>query len=183
MTEEWWGKYKDNKQKNENKIFGQIDSELKRRFKAEKTPDDMYSICKTDNNYWKHYRNSENLDPDAVSLVLCKDTGCDLMYCQALSLKNDKSLNLYGCAEQYQNFRECYVKEKRKFNAAFSEEEWLKDRNTIPNYIEKNLALIKEQKERIDTYGENEVKKVVIKVDASKLINVPNSKVEEGYFD
>ena len=181
MTEEWWGKFKDNKQKNENKIFGHVESELKRRFKAEKTPDDMYTTCKTDNNYWKHYRNSENLDPDAVSLVLCKETGCDLMYCQALSQKNDKNLNLYGCTEQYHKFRECYIKEKRKFNAAFAEEDWLKDRNIIPTYIEKNLLLLKDQKERMKTYGENEIK--VIKVEPSKLIDVPKSKMEEGYFD
>ncbi len=180
MTEQWWRKFKDNKDKNENKIFGHVESELKRRFKSEKTPDDMYSTCKTDNNYWKHYRNSENLDQDAVSLVLCKETGCDLMYCQALSQKNDKSLNLYGCTEQYSKFRECYIREKRKFNAAFSEEEWLKDRNIIPNYIEKNLFILKDQKERMKTYGDD-IK--VIKVDESKLMEVPKSKVEEGYFD
>lgn len=87
MTEEYWRKYKENKDKTENKLFGEVESELKRRFKSEKTPDEMYSLCKTDNNYWRHYRNSENLDPDSVSLVLCKDVGCDLMYCQALSIK------------------------------------------------------------------------------------------------
>ena len=180
MTEEWWRKYKDNKKQTENKIFGHVESELKRRFKSEKTPDDMYSICKTDNNYWKHYRASENLDTDAVSLVLCKDTGCDLMYCQALTMKMDNTQNLYGCTEQYHKFRECYVREKRRFNASYSEEDWLKDRNIIPNYIEKQLLLLKEQKERIKTYGD-EVK--VIKVDESKIVKVPKEKIEEGYFD
>ena len=87
MTEQWWKTYKANKDKTENKLFGVVESELKRKFKSEKTPDEMYSICKTDNNYWRHYRNSENLDPDAVSLVLCKEIGCDLMYCQALQIK------------------------------------------------------------------------------------------------
>ena len=183
MTEEYWRKFKDNKDKNENKVFGHIDSELKRRFKAEKTPDDMYTTCKTDNNYWKHYRNSENLDPDAVSLVLCKDTGCDLMYCQALSQsqkQKDKSLNLFGCTEQYNNFRECYIKEKRKFNAAFSEEDWLGNRQIIPIYVEKELKILKEQKERTKTFGDGVT---VIKADNSKLVDVPKSKMEEGYFD
>jgi hypothetical protein len=42
MTEEWWRQYKDNKQKSENKIFTDIESELKRRFKSEKKPEEMY---------------------------------------------------------------------------------------------------------------------------------------------
>jgi hypothetical protein len=171
--------------KNENKVFGHVESELKRRFKAEKTPDDMYQICKTDNNYWKHYRHSENLDPDAVSLVLCKDSGCDLMYCQALAQsqkQKDKNLNLYGCSEQYNNFRECYIKEKRRFNFAFPEDEWLSNRQIIPNYIEKQLLILKEQKERLNTFGEG-VK--VIKLDNNKLVDVKKTKMEmeEGYYD
>jgi len=85
MTEEWWRQYKKNKDKNENKFFSDVESELKRKFKNEKHPDEKYSMCKTDNNYWKHYRASENLDDEAVSLTLCKDVGCDLMYCQDLT--------------------------------------------------------------------------------------------------
>ena len=87
MTEEWWKSFKKNKDKTENHLFGVVESELKKKFKRDKTPDEMYSMCKTDNNYWKHYRHSESLDPDSISLVLCKEIGCDLMYCQALQLK------------------------------------------------------------------------------------------------
>jgi hypothetical protein len=180
MTEEWWRQYKDNKQKSENKIFTDIESELKRRFKSEKKPEEMYSMCLTDNNYWKHYRWSENLDPDAVSLVLCKDVGCDLMYCQALTMQGKDEM--YGCVEQYQNFRDCYIKEKRKFFGKNKESDWLLNRNLIPEYIDQELTIRKEQKEKDKLFGEIKV----IKVDESKLRSVPKSKVEmtekEGYF-
>jgi len=138
----------------------------------------MYSLCTTDNNYWKHFRNSENLDPDSVSLVLCKDTGCDLMYCQALTVKGNHEM--YGCVEQYENFRSCYIKEKRKFNFFHKEEEWLNNRNLIPEYIEKQLVKIKEEKmmEKEDGLAQGDIKK--IKVDQSKLVDLP--KKMEGYF-
>jgi hypothetical protein len=176
MTEEWWRKYKDNKDKNENKIFTQVESELKRRFKNDRTPEELYSMCKTDNNYWKHYRHSENLDPDAISLVLCKDIGCDLMYCQTKTHKSKPEEEFFGCKEQYNTFRECYVTEKRKFNASHKEEEWLINRKLIPEYIEKQLIIQKEQKDRLKDYTDM---KVVAKVDESKIVDVKN---KVGYF-
>lgn len=178
MTEEWWRQYKHNKDKNENKLFGMVESELKRKFKNERSPEELYSMCKTDNNYWKHYRASQNLDPDSISTVLCKDVGCDLMYCQVLTNKNKDNIQLYGCSEQYNNFRDCYLKEKRKFNALHTEEEWLSNREIIPQYIEKQLLIMKEQKERTNTFGEPKV----IKIEESKMINVPKQKQEQGYF-
>jgi hypothetical protein len=33
MTEKWWRDYLDNKKKSENKLFSEIESELKRKFK------------------------------------------------------------------------------------------------------------------------------------------------------
>jgi hypothetical protein len=177
MTEEWWRRYKDNKTKNENKLFTEIESDLKRRFKNEKKPDEMYSMCKTDNNYWKHYRWSDNLDPDAVSLVLCKDYGCDLMYCQALT--HEGKNQTYGCTEQYHTFRDCYVKEKRKFNAVHKENEWLSNRNIIPEYIDQQLAIMKEQKDRVSKYGEVKV----VKMDNNKMVEVPKEmNQKQGYF-
>ena len=176
MTEEWWRRYKDNKDKNENKLFSTVESELKRKFKNDKSPEELYSMCKTDNNYWKHYRHSENLDPDSISLVLCKDSGCDLMYCQAMTYKSKPQDEFFGCREQYQAMRNCYITEKRKFNSMHSEEEWLSNRQLIPEYIEKQLMIMKEQKERLKKMGDVQV----VKIDESKLVEVP--KMKEGYF-
>ena len=178
MTEKYWQNYKRNKKASENPLFNEIESELKRKFKSEKTPEEMYTLCKTDNNYWKHYRWSENLDQDSISLVLCKDVGCDLMYCQALTAKGKD--NLYGCKEQYNKFRDCYIYEKRKFNASYPDEnEWLNNRNIIPEYIDAQLKILKEQKSRIEKI--DDVK--IIKINENKLITVPKEmKQKDGYF-
>jgi hypothetical protein len=156
-----------------------VESELKRKFKNERSPEEFFSMCKTDNNYWKHYRGSENLDPDAVALVLCKDVGCDLMHCQVLSAQNKDDVKLYGCAQQYQNFRDCYIKEKRKFNFLNKEDEWLSNKSIIPEYIESQLKIMREQKDRMKTYGET-VK--VIQVEENKMVDVPKMKQNQGYF-
>lgn len=178
MTEEWWRKYNENKKKNTNPLYSNIESDIKRKFKNEKSPEEMYSMCMTDNNYWKHYRWSENLDPDSISLVLCKDYGCDLMYCQVLSM--DPKNEMYGCEDQMNTFRQCYVQEKRKFNSLHKEEEWLKDKNLIPEYIDNQLKILKEQKARIKLYGDMKV----IKIDENKMVNVPKevTQKEDSYF-
>ena len=146
MTEDYWQKYKKNKDKSSNTLFGEVESEMKRRFKNEKTPDDMLLLCKTDNNFWKQYRMSENLDDDSVALSLCKTVGCELMYCQALTFSKKaqfKEIETYGCSEQYSMFRDCYLKEKRRFNVLVKEDDWKNDPQVIPEYIKKQLALAK----------------------------------------
>jgi len=53
----------------------------------DKHPDELYAICKTDNNYWRHYRASSKLSIDELSMMICKDVGCDLSYCQMMQWK------------------------------------------------------------------------------------------------
>jgi len=79
-----------------------------------------------------------------------------------------------------ENFRDCYVQEKRKFNLTHSEEEWLNNRKLIPEYIEKQLEIIKEQKLRVQTYGDLSQSQALQEEQPIK-INKPKS-MEEGYF-
>ena len=51
------------------------------------TEDDNTSICKTENNYWRHYRSSTKLGIDELAMMICRDVGCDLSYCQTLFAK------------------------------------------------------------------------------------------------
>lgn len=180
MTEEWWQKYKKNKEKTQNHLFNDVESELKRRFKAEKSPEEMFSMCKTDNNYWKHYRSSENLEEETIGVVLCKDIGCDLMYCQALTFSKQastKNIETYGCTEQFNALRHCYLTEKRKFNSKFTEKEWMENRQIIPEYIKKELQLRKIDKEKMK-YSNIDLPDVVpTQTDGKITVNK-----DDGYF-
>ena len=49
-----------------------------------KHPDELYAICRTENNFWRHYRASNKLSIDELSTLdddFCKEFGCDLSYC------------------------------------------------------------------------------------------------------
>jgi len=58
--------------------------EIRKEAIKEKHPDELYAICRTDNNYWRHYRASTKLSIDELSMMVCKEVGCDLQYCQHL---------------------------------------------------------------------------------------------------
>lgn len=149
MTERYWQFFKKNKENSGNDLFNEVESELKRRFKSEKTPQEMLLLCKTDNNYWKQYRLSDHLDVDSVAMVLCQDNGCEMMYCQALTFSKEASrrdIDTQGCTKQFNDYRSCYLSEKRKFNAKYQEKDWQEDPQLIPNYLKERLKLKKEDK-------------------------------------
>lgn len=202
MTEDFWQKFKRKKDRNSNYLFDTVESELKRKFKAEKTPEEMYSMCKTDNNYWKHFRLSKNLDIETVGLVLCKNVGCDLMYCQALTFNNNansRQLETYGCKEQFDALRECYISEKEKFSNRYKEEEWREDSSIIPNYLKEQLEtrkkLMLHNNGSLITYGNLKLPKIdenIIQEDNIDVNNYINNKEnknvmvmgkgKDGYF-
>ena len=88
---------------------------------------------------------------------------------------------MYGCTEQYSKLRECYLLEKRKFYARFPQQQWIKDKKIIPEYIEKQLELQKQKKGLPEKVLEQ---KQVLKLDESKLMNIKMKMKEEdqGYF-
>lgn len=154
MTEDYWQKFRKNKIESQSGFQVEVESELKRKFKNEKSPQEMMLLCKTDNNFWKQYRMSESLDDDSVAMVMCKDQGCEMMYCQALTFSKEarnKEIDTFGCSDQFNKYRECYIKEKRKFNSLVKEEDWRNDGKIIPEYLKKYLLIQKESSMKTTT--------------------------------
>ena len=99
MTEEFWADYKKKKDLTQTNIIWknvsstvwnmtlQIANDARREMIKEKHPDELYAICRTDNNYWRHYRASPKLSIDELSMMICREVGCDLSYCQNLMWK------------------------------------------------------------------------------------------------
>ena len=102
----------------------------------DKHPDELYAICRTDNNYWRHYRASTKLSIDELSMMICKEVGCDLSYCQHLVHK-PKSMHqqIDNCTPQFNAFRDCVVREKKMFRS-FMQGRDMKDPQAIPDYLE-----------------------------------------------
>lgn len=83
MTEEFWQKWKNGKDTTQtNQIWNQLAKQKRAEAIKEKHPDELYAICRTDNNYMRHYRASAKLTIDELSMFICRDVGCDLSYCQ-----------------------------------------------------------------------------------------------------
>ena len=82
MTEEYWQKWKRGKDKaHPNMIWKVTEDVMRIKQIRDKHPDQNYAICRTDNNYWRHYRASTKLGIDELSMMICREVGCDLMYC------------------------------------------------------------------------------------------------------
>ena len=117
MTEEFWQKWKSGRdERHPNMMWKQMERGMRDQAIKEKHPDELYAICRTDNNYLRHYRASTKLSIDELSMFICRDVGCDLMYCQHLVGKpRNNSQQITSCTNQFNNFRDCVVREKKVF--------------------------------------------------------------------
>lgn len=85
MTEEYWQKHMKGKAASQsNQFWNQMAQQQREEAIKHKHPDELYAICRADNNYWRHYRASTKLGIDELSMMICKEVGCDLSYCQHL---------------------------------------------------------------------------------------------------
>ena len=82
MTEEYWANWKTKKDKQQqNVLWKTMENQIRVDSIRNQHPDNMYAICRTDNNYWRHYRASTKLGIDELSMMICREVGCDLQYC------------------------------------------------------------------------------------------------------
>ena len=100
--------------KNSNKLLNGIRESYRQEVIKEKHPDELYGICRADNNYWRHYRASTKLSIDELAMMICKDVGWDLAYCQMQMWKPKMGAKqkFRNWAEEYNDFRSCVIREK-----------------------------------------------------------------------
>ena len=128
-------------------------------------PDKLYAICRTDNNYWRHYRASPKLGIDELSMMICREVGCDLTYCQHLMYKPktpDQVIN--DCDDQYNSFRNCIVREKRIFRSIVGTVDKDKNPTAIVDYLEKHFADKVARKKERKMLGENTSEELAEKI-------------------
>jgi hypothetical protein len=71
MTEEYWQAYAKKKEiTDSNKMLRGIAEGHRQDAIKDKHPDELYGICKTDNNYWRHYRASTKLTVDELAMMI-----------------------------------------------------------------------------------------------------------------
>ena len=141
MTEEYWANWKTKKDAaHPNILWKTIENQRRVEMIRDQHPDALYATCRTDNNYWRHYRASQKLGIDELSMMICKDVGCDLQYCQHLFAKpKHPGQQIADCKAQFNNFRNCVVREKKIFRSIVGSVDTKADPNAIPDYLEKHF--------------------------------------------
>ena len=141
MTEEYWQKWKTTRDaRHPNLIWKTMETKMRVDAITNQHPDNLYALCRTDNNYWRHYRASPKLGIDELAMMICREVGCDLQYCQTLFAKpKHPNQQINNCDSQFDNFRTCIIREKRIFRSLMGEIDISKDTTTIPDYLEKHF--------------------------------------------
>ena len=183
MTEEWWANWKTQRDRAQpNQIWKGLEKVKREEAIKDKHPDELFAICRTDNNYWRHYRASPKLTIDELSMMICREVGCDLQYCQHLSFKpKNPNQQISDCMPQYNAFRECVIREKRIFRGMISKEEEKNNKMAIPEYLEKHFKQkekMKKERQMMGTnYFEGEEDELRAKIDEMDEQDIKNKKV------
>ena len=157
MTEEYWASWKKKKDLTHSNHILRVMEDTQRIQKIrDQHPDQLYAICKTENNYWRHYRSSNKLGIDELAMMICRDVGCDLSYCQTLFAKpKDSSQRIQNCDRQFSDLRNCVVREKKVFRDLFGKIDTKENPEAIPEYLEKHFAEKEKMKKQRKMMGES----------------------------
>ena len=99
-------------------------------------------------------------------MMICKEVGCDLAYCQNLMYKPKTPgqkyfppfnfLSISDCLDEYNSFRNCVVREKKIFRSLVGEVDLKKSPTAITDYLEKHFKQKEAMKKQKQMMGGDE---------------------------
>lgn len=116
MTEKFWQQHKKANEKNKNNVNPIIDQTYtdKRNLVPNKNFRELYYNCLQGALYLKQFAQSEEISFDDMGMLICRDAGCELQYCQT-SIADAFEMYFHNCDEQLRNFSNCMTQEKRRY--------------------------------------------------------------------
>ena len=116
MTEDYWQQEKKRIRINKNNVNPILQQTFddKKSLVPNKNFRELYYNCLQGALYLKQYAQSDDITLDDMGMLICRDIGCELQYCQA-SMYDPHEKPFDNCDEQYQSFSSCMVQEKRRF--------------------------------------------------------------------
>jgi hypothetical protein len=115
-TEDYWKDEKkriDINKSNVNPIIRRT-YEDKKALQGPKHFKELYTQCLQGALYLKQWALSDNLTEDEMAMLICKDVGCELNYCQ-LSMSDPYERPFENCDQQYRNLNRCIAQEITRF--------------------------------------------------------------------
>ena len=85
--------------------------------RAHKNPKALYIECLKNSSYWRHYSASDKISVRDLAMMVCKDIGCEINYCQLVKFNKVQSEAEpeRECNEEINNFNNCMQIEQRRY--------------------------------------------------------------------
>jgi hypothetical protein len=115
-TEKYWQEEKKRLEKNKdniNPIIGQTMEDARALVPA-RHPKTLYTDCLQGALFWNQLAQSDDLTLPGMALILCRDVGCELQYCQA-SMSDPYERPFEDCNQQFRHFNSCITGEQRRY--------------------------------------------------------------------
>ncbi len=115
-TEEYW---KQEKKRNDirdgdvNLYFKLVEKDNK-DIRSPKHPKALYADCLKGALYWDQWAKSDDLNINDMSMMICRDIGCELSYCQ-MTMRDPYERPFEDCEQQFKQFNSCIAQEQRRY--------------------------------------------------------------------
>jgi hypothetical protein len=115
-TEEYWQQYKKNLESNKksiNPVIQQTYDDMKELIPA-RNAKALYVDCLQGALYLRQFALSDSLSLDDMSMLICRDVGCELEYCQA-SMSDQYERPYENCDSQFKKLNKCIAQEQERY--------------------------------------------------------------------
>lgn len=115
-TEKYWQEEKRKQKMNKDNLHPVIKQTMEdsQALRSRKHPKALYSDCLQGALFWNQWAQSEYLSLSEMAMIICRDMGCELQYCQQ-TLSDPYERPFEDCDQQYQQFNSCITQEQRRY--------------------------------------------------------------------
>ena len=116
MTEKYWQQEKIKNNINKNNVHPIIQQTYKdkKALEPNKNFRELYYKCLQGALFLKQWGQSDNLTINDMGMLICRDIGCELQYCQA-SIADPNETPFNSCDEHFKRFTNCMTQEIRRY--------------------------------------------------------------------
>jgi hypothetical protein len=139
-TEEYWRAEKERIKKNADNINPIIAQTMEdnKSIIPPRHPKALYGDCLQGALYWDQWARSEDLSTNDMAMMICRDLGCELTYCQA-TLSDPYERPFENCDQQFKQLNSCIAQEQRRYQIN-------PEGRTVQEHVQYMLAKKKKEK-------------------------------------
>jgi hypothetical protein len=115
-NEKYWQEEKkriDRNKDNIHPVLQQTYEDLKKNVPA-KHPKALYADCLQGSLFWNQWAKSDDLSLPEMGMIICRDIGCELTYCQT-SMADPYERPFDNCDQQFKALNSCISNEQRRY--------------------------------------------------------------------